>query len=121
MTTKKLILDALFFDGIIPNERLKEVTDYLESAEPPKKQEMKLGQTPAFAVAAGLSREEDIYEAGISKRFYAACAAMSGILSNEGLLKAINQSSKDRKMDVDTGIVIFAYRITDELLKQENE
>jgi len=49
---------------------------------------------------------------GMSKRFYAACAAMQGILAHSGYYddKGIMQ-----------GFVHRAYIIADELLKQENE
>ena len=40
----------------------------------------KLGQEPAFATSAQLEGEP-IYQAGMSKRFYAACAAMQGMLA----------------------------------------
>lgn len=48
--------------------------------------------------------------AGISKRFYAACAAMNGILSN--------QYSENLTFEK---IVEASYDIADELISQENQ
>lgn len=65
--------------------------------------DIKLGQNPAFAcVSDHKSRQE-----GISKRFYAACAAMQGLLSND-------TSTKDP-----SSIIKKAYKFADELLEQE--
>ena len=47
---------------------------------------------------------------GVSKRFYAACAAMQGMLSN---------SNPDLIMWDEEKVVGYAYKIADELLKQE--
>lgn len=73
--------------------------------------ENKLGQEPAFAVA-DLSGEMPFYESGISKRFYAACAALTGIMANS--------NPNFIRMDFETAVV-RAYICADELLKQENE
>ena len=75
--------------------------------------EKKLGQEPAFATSA-FGNGEGVYEAGMSKRFYAACAAMTGILSNENVLNGKTSNGP-------SGYVELAYRCADELLKQENE
>jgi hypothetical protein len=73
--------------------------------------ENKLGQEPAFPYDP---HNYSNGEKGMSKRFYAACSAMQGILSYPG---AINNSLyKDAK-----SICKIAYEIADELLKQENE
>lgn len=74
--------------------------------------ENKLGQEPAFPNGMEVNNGY-----GMSKRFYAACAAMQGILSNE-------ETAKIRIDTVDEGIyktVSFAYKLADELLKQENK
>ena len=71
-------------------------------------EKQKLGQEPAFATSADLGGEA-IYQEGMSKRFYAACAAMQGLLSNSQNLEIQN-----------TEVVNKAYAIADELLKQEN-
>jgi hypothetical protein len=51
---------------------------------------------------------------GMSKRFYAACAAMQGILS--GMTSTTNPEELNYY-----GIVNESYELADELLKQENE
>ena len=64
----------------------------------------KLGQEPAFPMSQPINE----YEIGMSKRFYAACAAMQGFIS----------SGYEGSADV---IVEMAYLFADALLKQENE
>lgn len=66
----------------------------------------KSGQEPAFA-----SVSDRYIQEGMSKRFYAACAAMQGILSGSPI----------GGLPDDTKIVKIAYDIADELLKQENK
>lgn len=82
----------------------------------------KLGQEPAFPVI------DDVGTAsiGMSKRFYAACAAMQGIISNfpndpkhlelemKSILKAYGN------ITVEQAVAKEAYMYADELLKQEN-
>jgi hypothetical protein len=82
----------------------------------------KLGQEPAYPIIVedytvdSDGKRTDAYnqiESGMSKRFYAACAAMQGILASW---------SRD-DMPTTTGIklcVSTAYELADELLKQEN-
>jgi len=73
----------------------------------------KLGQEPAFPKKA--YRDQELYfhdQGGMSKRFYAACAAMNGILSNPVVIN--NELSK-------TKIVADAYEFADELLRQEKK
>ena len=80
----------------------------------------KLGQEPAF----GFGFKEEIptpwsslhstqivlkRHEGMSKRFYAACAAMQGMLANQ----SVNQIP-------DEIVIKTAYKIADELLKQED-
>ncbi len=68
----------------------------------------KLGQEPAYPIVETKNCES--IELGMSKRFYAACAAMQGLLylkHNENRI-LINS------------IVSTSYEIADELLKQEN-
>ena len=72
-------------------------------------EKQKLCQEPAFATSADLGGEA-IYQEGMSKRFYAACAAMQGLLSNSQNLEIQN-----------TEVVNKAYAIADELLKRENQ
>ena len=76
-----------------------------------KNQNEKLGQESAFPI------EYDIgYDAskGMSKRFYAACMAMQGILSNTNLVDSLTADSR-------IWVVQRAFILADELLKQENE
>ena len=77
--------------------------------------EKKLGQEPAFA------NESNAYMQmpecfGMSKRFYAACAAMTGIIASQSF-SAMQSGSTACKADF---IAHWSYEIADELLKQEN-
>ena len=73
----------------------------------------KLGQEPAFALSNselnfnqhGVVKDESN---GMSKRFYAACAAMRGLLSNPTIIPS------DKLAE-------YSFKYVDELLKQENE
>ena len=79
----------------------------------------KLGQEPAFA---GYQGEQFSVQSGMSKRFYAACAAMQGLLSNPNTARQI-QASHGGEVDTEVGynyICVTAYFLADELLKQEN-
>ena len=66
----------------------------------------KLGQESAFPFA----EPQNQFEIGMSKRFYAACAAMQGLYSNPAM---INRAVEE--------VIASAYAAADELLKQENE
>lgn len=68
----------------------------------------KLGQEPAFATSALLSGVEYIYQSGMSKRFYAACFAMQGLISRK------YDTSSDPKP-----LIEKSFEYADELLKQE--
>ena len=68
----------------------------------------KLGQEPAFPCE---HFPQDSTVEGMSKRFYAACAAMQGMLANP---------NENLVHTVDSDIVRVAYKMADELLKQEN-
>ena len=82
----------------------------------------KLGQEPAFAMSNsnlnfnqhGIVKDKSH---GMSKRFYAACAAMQGILANQngeyGVIGGTNQQYTER-------LISQSYQFADELLKQEN-
>ncbi len=73
----------------------------------------KLGEEPVFpmfnseGIPTYLNNDPNF---GMSKRFYAACAAMSAIISRD-------ETFLDKKI----GIVAIAYEFADELLKQEND
>ncbi len=75
----------------------------------------KLGQEPAFARPATLNPLNaginSCPQSGMSKRFYAACAAMQGLLSNTNLT-VVNEPE---------WIIEWAYSYADELLKREGE
>lgn len=66
----------------------------------------KLGETSAFPVA----EPQNTFDYGMSKRFYAACAAMQGLYSNPAM---VNYEVEE--------VIASAYAAADELLKQENE
>lgn len=66
----------------------------------------KLGQEPAFPCE---HFPQDSTVEGMSKRFYAACAAMNGLLSNS-----------TSKRDHIPSLIMVSYEYADELLKQEN-
>lgn len=53
----------------------------------------------------------DISYQGASKRFYAACAAMQGILANSQFMTDCKCSPKE--------IIEYCYEVADELLRQE--
>ena len=54
---------------------------------------------------------------GMSKRFYAACVAMQGLLSNSVFMSYMAQEYSD---NTDKEVVKNAYELADELLRQEN-
>ena len=83
-----------------------------------------LGQKPAFPtnyciydgeICEIQTGENTFKSLGMSKRFYAACAAMQGIISvgpnSNGQIGSINHIQNTIK---------FAYKYADEFLKQEN-
>lgn len=75
----------------------------------------KFGQEPAFPLPMEVIDRMptlNINPLGISKRFYAACAAVSGIMANARTEPIENFHFKN--------IVEDAYKIADELLKQES-
>lgn len=69
----------------------------------------KLGQDAAFPMDF---EQRNDYQLGMSKRFYAACAILSGIVAN-----ANPNVLKMDKVDA----ISTSYSYADELLKQENE
>ena len=75
-------------------------------------EEKKLGQEPAFA--AGTSHD---CQEGMSKRFYAACAVMSALLSNPEFIADI----EDATVGVFKSLSHISFMASDELLKKENE
>lgn len=90
-----------------------------EPAFPSEEENIVIGQTPFSytddngVAQTGYNNEfGKIVNLGISKRFYAACAAMQGLLS---------AYSGDKHLPSDNEIISSAYDLADELLKQENE
>ena len=75
----------------------------------------KLGQEPAFPIsnenAAFALIKMRVDTTGMSKRFYAACAAMNGLIANS-YIQWTNAT------DID--LISKSYELADELLKQEN-
>lgn len=77
--------------------------------------ENKLGQEPAFPIEGHFDGKLFIEDnKGMSKRFYAACAAMQGILANANI---VNGKTSNTTYDY----VCLAFECADELLKQENQ
>ena len=81
----------------------------------------KLGQEPAFAIPGNDYRTEagskyHLRQIGMSKRFYAVCAAMQGLAAN---LNGFQQ--KNGEPHTSESFIKNAYILADELLKQENE
>jgi len=88
-----------------------------------KTENEKLGQEPAFPPSREtqeLAPSCEGYHVGMSKRFYAACAAMQGILTNQNLSQNLTKGITNNK-DANAAIINHAYAVADELLKQENE
>lgn len=71
--------------------------------------EKKLGQEPAFAYKIELANGEVKESIGMSKRFYAACAAMNGLIANP-THDYVNEAC----------LIQQSYLFADELLRQEN-
>ena len=80
-------------------------------------EDKKLGQEPAFANTETYNPNNmecnGTYQQGMSKRFYAACAAMQGILASG--VKVGGESIITPEI-----VIPYAYKFADELLKQEN-
>ena len=76
----------------------------------------KLGSEPAFPNGMEINNEY-----GMSKRFYAACAAMQGVLSNPNTAKQIYATFGEVTSEQANQVIcVTAYKMADELLKQEN-
>ena len=86
----------------------------------------KLGQEPAFPNDNTMDCQPP-YCYGMSKRFYAACAAMQGLLAGDHATLQCDKSG-DPAFPIHqinkynfTKIAKNAFRLADELLKQENQ
>ena len=73
----------------------------------------KLGQEQAFPMEQ--HDGNDLYEIhhGMTKRFYAACAAMQGFVANSNYRDTDSYTHKEELINI-------CYKMADELLKQEN-
>lgn len=82
--------------------------------------ENKLGLESAFPLMDAEFRE---IQWGMSRRFYAACAAMQGLLANEQLIIAFSKRfpKEEQYKNILTKYAIMAYEYADELLVQENK
>ena len=80
----------------------------------------KLGKEPAFPEfeQSGNPNIWNLYP-GMSKRFYAACAAMQGIITNSGFYWQGNGMENLKGVTSELAAKL-AYEYADELLKQEN-
>ena len=80
----------------------------------------KLGQEPAFACTYEMNisgQNKLYYHDGMSKRFYAACAAMQGILANQNGEYSVIGETNQRYAE---HLISQSYQFADELLKQES-
>ena len=76
----------------------------------------KLGQEPAFPNEnTAFCQPPDCY--GLSKRFYAACVAMQGILANQNGAYRVYGETNQKYAE---NLISQSYQFADELLKQEN-
>ena len=74
----------------------------------------KLGQESAFPLIE--TKDTESVEPGMSKRFYAACAAMNGMLSGDSEVMFSQIITGNYAKDC----IKASYKLADELLKQEN-
>lgn len=87
----------------------------------------KLGQEPAFANSETYNpnnmEANGMFSPGMSKRFYAACTAMQGLLANTNTARQLSrQLPKSASIDdCYVSVVATAYAMADEILKQENK
>ena len=79
----------------------------------------KLGTEPALPTTVSCSDGTIDFIPGMSKRFYAACAAMHGILSNSDWVKSAK--IPDDFDEYRNRVVSASFDFADELLKQEQE
>ena len=79
--------------------------------------EEKLGQNPAFVRVHRTSANGYLQE-GMSRRFYAACAAMQALITNFPKERMINDGYIP--LTEYSEIIKESYEFADELLKQEN-
>ena len=73
----------------------------------------KLGQEPAFPKDSFQNQ----YQIGMSKRFYAACMAMQGIMANSNWAESMRIT--DDWDEYRERVASASFEVADELLKQE--
>ena len=73
---------------------------------------------PALGFAAGLSKEEDVFVAGLTKREYFAAMAMKGILANQVLTRELPMFGSEIDL-ISEKSVILADTILTELEKPQ--
>jgi len=82
----------------------------------------KLAKEAAFACVESGGR---VYQEGMSKRFYAACAAMQSIItclySNSDMLESVKKTALENGIDMSDVVSKLAFEHADNLLKQEHE
>jgi hypothetical protein len=88
-----------------------------------KTENQKLGSEPAFSGlsqmnSSGYISEENV---GMSKRFYAACAAMQGMLANNEMLILAAKKATLAKMDWMEIVAEHSFEMADQLLKADIE
>ena len=81
----------------------------------------KLGQEPAFATSALLSREEDIFVPGINQRLYIATFVMQALLSRSGFYWQGNDTRENLSGLLPGEAAKLSLQYADALLKQEKE
>jgi hypothetical protein len=93
-----------------------------------KMTEEKLGQEPAFPCEVGMENGKMVQghqngsntyiDNGISKRFYAVCTAMQGMLAHS---TRYHCRPEDSHLTWKQGMIKEAYELADELLRQEEK
>ena len=81
----------------------------------------KLGQEAAFATSCENLQSEQTWQSGMSKRFYAACAAMQGLLGNPNTQLQMKEQFGEG-ITAEQAIQVAcrtAFSLADELLRQE--
>ena len=80
----------------------------------------KLEQDPAFPVTEYSDNHGGASANGMSKRFYAACAAMQGLLPSTVRL-SLDGTLENDYAERNKSVVEAAYRLADEIIRQENQ
>lgn len=73
------------------------------------------GQEPAFPCTDGKTYAND----GMSKLFYAACAAIQGIMSNQKYLIDINKIYQETGIDVAVLVAKAGFEIANAMIEEE--